>query len=104
MREISYNQPRRPFKAEVPGIEAAKQAKQAEAAAQREAITQVVTAVKRSITSWFSAWSGHGDGTDDAKAPKMSGGETRQMAGAVNKLPTSFAGVSTETGPAPTSQ
>lgn len=52
--------PDHPVKAEVPGIEAAKQAKQAEAAAQHEAITQVVAAVQRSITAWFSAWSGHG--------------------------------------------
>ena len=86
----------------MPGIEAAKQAKQAESAAQHEAITQVVAAVTRSISAWFSAWSGHGDtSAHDAKALKMSADETRQMAGAVDKLPTSVAGVSTEPGPAP---
>ena len=84
------------------GGDAAKQAKQREAAAQQDAVTQVVAAVKRSISSWFSTWTGHGDASsDDPKAAKMSETETRQMTGSLDNLPTTAADISTSTGPAP---
>ncbi len=94
--------PDHPIKAEVPGGEAAKQAKQDEAAAQRDAVTQVVAAHKRSIDSWLSSWSGRDETRGGgAVAANMSESETQQLTGEVDQVPTSAADVSTTTGPAP---
>jgi Domain of unknown function (DUF4157) len=89
-------------KAEVPGAEAAKHARQRDVAAQREAVTQVVAATKRSIESWFGSWSGKSENPREAaNAAKMSESEARQLVGAVDNIPTTATDVSTDTGPAP---
>ncbi|HEU4728197.1 MAG TPA: DUF4157 domain-containing protein, partial [Kofleriaceae bacterium] len=91
--------PEHPVKAEVPGGEAAKKTQQDQATAQREAVTQVIDAVKRSISSWFGSLFGHGEQEGDARTPKMSEDEARRMSGSVDQLPTTASDVSTDTGP-----
>jgi Domain of unknown function (DUF4157) len=91
-----------PVKADVSGADVAKQARQRDVAAQREAVTQVVAATKRSIESWFGTWSTASQKPrDDANAVKMSEKETRDLVGSVDQLPTTASDVSTDTGPAP---
>jgi hypothetical protein len=93
----------RPVKGEVPGGEATKQATQGAAVEQQKLAGEVITHVASAIASWFGSWSswfGHHDDAG-AKSAKMSDEESRQMAGSVDKIPTTTAGVSTDTGPAP---
>jgi len=102
--KAAHEIPDHPVKAEVLGGEAAKQAKQGQAAEQQKAVPQVVATAAQSIASWFSSWFGHGESGAAAgasNAPKMSETETRQMSGSLDNLPTTAQGVSTDTGPAP---
>ncbi len=93
----------RPVKGEVPGGEATKQATQGAATEQQKTASEVITHVAQTITSWLGSWSSLFGTSDNAnaKSPKMSEEESRQMAGSVDKIPTTTAGVSTDTGPAP---
>ena len=93
----------RPVKGEVPGGEATKQATQGAAAEQQKTASEVITHVAQTITSWLGSWSSLFGTSDNAnaKSPKMSEEESRQMAGSVDKIPTTTASVSTDTGPAP---
>jgi hypothetical protein len=91
----------RPVKAEVPGGEATKQATQGAAVEQQKTASEVITKVAQTIASWFGSWSSWFGHDASASAAKMSDEESRQMAGSVDKIPTTTAGVSTDTGPAP---
>lgn len=96
----------RPVKAEVPGGEAEKQAKQGAATEQQKLAGEVVTHVASSIAAWFGSWSswfGHHDdaSAQSAQSAKMSDEESRQMASSVDQIPTTAAAVSTDAGPAP---
>jgi hypothetical protein len=91
----------RPVKGEVPGGEATKQATQGAAVEQQKTASEVITQVAQTITSWFGSWNSWFGHDVSASAAKMSDEESRQMAGSVDKIPTTTAGVSTDTGPAP---
>jgi Domain of unknown function (DUF4157) len=93
----------RPVKGEVPGGEATKQATQGAAVEQQKTASEVITHVAQTITSWLGSWSSLFGTSDNAsaKSPKMSEEESRQMAGSVDKIPTTTTSVSTDTGPAP---
>jgi hypothetical protein len=92
-----------PVKAEVPGGEAAKQAKQGEATQQQKLAGQIVSEISHSIASWFGSWFGGSAGKSGSGEQQggMSEAETKQLSGSLDKLPTSASGVSTEPGPAP---
>ena len=92
-----------PVKAEVPGGEAKKQARQSEAAQQQQTAGQMVAEAARSIASWLGSWLGGSAGkrSDDKQQGGMSEAETKQMSGSLDKLPTSAAGIATSPGPAP---
>jgi Skp family chaperone for outer membrane proteins len=61
----------------------------------------VINHVAQTIASWLGSWSSWFGHDASASAAKMSDEESRQMAGSVDKIPTTTAGVSTDTGPAP---
>jgi hypothetical protein len=92
--------PDHPVKAEVPGGEADKQAKQGQATEQQRTAGQVITNAAQSIASWFGSWIG-GGASNDPNTVKMSEAETRQMSGSLDNLPTTASDISTDAGPPP---
>jgi hypothetical protein len=92
--------PDHPVKAEVPGGEADKQAKQGQAAQEQKTAGQVITETAQSIASWFTSWLG-GGAPADKNTVTMSETETRQMSGSLDNLPTTASDISTDTGPPP---
>jgi hypothetical protein len=92
--------PDHPVKAEVPGGEADKQAKQGQAAQQQKTAGQVIADTAQSIASWFGSWFG-GGASNDPNTVKMSEAETRQMSGSLDNLPTTASDINTDAGPPP---
>jgi hypothetical protein len=90
----------KPVKADLPGDQSAKQAKQAEATAQQKAAGQAVQGVAQSAVSSFRSID-KGSGSA-GKGDPMSEADAQQMAGAIDRMSADVSSVDTDPGPPPT--